>query len=64
MTFIGLHGVMSQKTELFIITAVRTPDLTYMFLFDELNGRKRVGRRLFRANRNNGQENVIKTALL
>jgi hypothetical protein len=32
LTFSGLHGVMTQKTELFIITAVRTSDPTRRYI--------------------------------
>jgi hypothetical protein len=31
LTFNGLHGFLSQKTELFVITAVRASDPTYLY---------------------------------
>jgi hypothetical protein len=40
LTFNGLREVLSQKTELFITTAVRTSDLTFVYrLLLELLGR-------------------------
>jgi hypothetical protein len=36
-TFIGLRGLISQKTELFIVTATRTPNITNVFLYSEIS---------------------------
>jgi hypothetical protein len=38
LTFIGLHGFISKKIELFITTAVRTSDLQDFTLFGNGNG--------------------------
>jgi hypothetical protein len=45
LTFNGLHGVISQKIELFITTAVRTSNPTYLWWFG--GPRRRPGHQCF-----------------
>jgi hypothetical protein len=51
LTFIGLHGATSQKMQLFIATAVRTSNPTYLAVYPERlrkNHKRKKKKRSFR----------------